>query len=75
MVSRLKSGKTTVAKIFQKSPNILDLEQQMTRALSTKVQIIPPRKKGSGKVVIEFHSLDDFDRVIERVCGMEREDL
>ncbi len=75
MVSRLKSGKTTVAKVFQKSPNIIDLEQQMTRALSAKVQIIPSRKKGSGKVVIEFYSLDDFDRIMERVCGTEREDL
>jgi len=75
MVARIKSGKTTEAKVIQKNPNILDLEQQMTRSLSTKVQIIPARKKGTGKVVIDFYSLDDFDRIIERVCGTEREDL
>jgi ParB family transcriptional regulator, chromosome partitioning protein len=75
MVARLKSGKPSSVKTLQKSPNILDLEQQMTRSLSTKIQIIPARKKGSGKVVIDYYSLDDFDRILERICGTEREDL
>lgn len=73
LVARAKSGKPT--KTIEKNPNVLDLEQQMTRALSTKVQIVPSRKKGSGKVIIEFYSLDDFDRILERVCGQEREEF
>ncbi len=67
----VKSSKKSV----EKSPNILDLEQQMTRALSTKVQIVPSRKRDSGKVVIEYYSLDDFDRILEHICGQEREEL
>jgi ParB family transcriptional regulator, chromosome partitioning protein len=74
IVARVKSGRPVKTEP-PKNPNVLDLEQQMTRALSTKVQIIQSRKKGSGKVVIEFYTLDDFDRVLERICGSEREDL
>jgi ParB family transcriptional regulator, chromosome partitioning protein len=75
LVAKMKSGKTSAAKALQKNPNILDLEQQMSRSLSTKVQVVPARKKGTGKVVIEFFSLDDFDRILERICGSEREEL
>ena len=74
IVAHSKSPKTT-KKAVEKNPNILDLEQQMTRALSTKVQILPSRKKDSGKVVIEYYSLDDFDRILEHICGSEREEL
>ena len=74
LVSHIKSPKSS-KKAIEKSPNILDLEQQMTRALSTKVQIIPSRKKGTGKVIIEYYSLDDFDRILEHICGAEREEL
>ncbi len=74
IVAHSKSPKSS-KKTAEKSPNILDLEQQMTRALSTKVQIVPSRKKDSGKVVIEYYSLDDFDRILEHICGQEREEL
>jgi ParB family chromosome partitioning protein len=77
MVARLKAGTPAPSKSNDapKTPNVLDLEQQMMRSLSTKVQIKPSRKKGSGKVVIEYYSLDDFDRILDRVCGAEREEF
>lgn len=75
LVSRLKASPSGTSKVVAKSPNIVDLEQQMTRSISTKVQILPSRKKGSGKVVIEYYSLDDFDRILDRICGMDRENL
>jgi len=59
----------------EKNPNVLDLEQQMTRALSTRVQIKPGRKKGSGKIIIEFYSFDDFELILDRICGANREEL
>jgi len=74
IVAHSKSPKSA-KKIIEKNPNILDLEQQMTRALSTKVQILPSRKKDSGKVIIEYYSLDDFDRILEHICGSQREEL
>jgi len=56
-------------------PHIHDLEQQMTRALGTRVLIKTGRKKGTGKITIEFHSLDDFDRILDKICGADREPL
>jgi ParB family chromosome partitioning protein len=75
LVAKLKAGpQAAQTKDKQKTPNILDLEQQMMRAVSTKVQIVPSRKKGSGKVVIEYYSLDDFDRILDIICP-DREKL
>ena len=51
-----------------KSVNIIDLEQQMTQSLGTKVIISTKGKKGHhGKITIEFYTLDDFDRIRERI--------
>jgi ParB family chromosome partitioning protein len=75
LAARSKEGHPAQAKIVQKSPNILDLEQQMTRSLSTRVQIKAGRKKDTGKVIIEYYSLDDFERIMDHVCGQEREEL
>jgi ParB family chromosome partitioning protein len=76
LVAKMKAGPQEEHKSAgkQKTPNILDLEQQMTRSISTKVQIVPARKKGSGKVVIEYYSLDDFDRILDCLCP-DREKL
>jgi len=77
MVGRLKSGAKSRKQDDQsgKNPNIMDLEQQMTRSLSTKVRITPGRRKGTGKITIEFYSLDDFDRILDQICGPDREPL
>ena len=50
----------------RKEPHIRDLEEQLRGALGTKVSI-QPSKENAGKVVIEYYSLDDFDRIIESV--------
>ena len=49
-----------------KPPHIRDLEEQLRAALGTKVTIVPI-KENAGRVVIEYYSLDDFDRIVERV--------
>ncbi|HOA73124.1 MAG TPA: ParB/RepB/Spo0J family partition protein, partial [Phycisphaerae bacterium] len=53
-----------------KRPQIRSLEQRFAQALGTKVEIDESRKKGSGKIVIHYYNLDDFDRVVERL-GIE----
>lgn len=59
-LEKVKSQKEDV----EKSPHILELEQEMTRSLGTKVSINPVGKKGHrGKIIIEFYNLDDFDRI------------
>ncbi len=50
-----------------RSAHLRDLEQRFERALKTKVTIREGRKKGSGKVVIEYFTLDDFDRLASAI--------
>jgi ParB family chromosome partitioning protein len=51
----------------EKTPNLADLEQRCSVAVSTKVTIHEGRRKGSGRIVIEYYSLDDFDRIVDRL--------
>jgi ParB family chromosome partitioning protein len=44
-------------------PNVRAAEEEMQRALGVRVTIRD--KKGKGKIVIEYASLEDFDRVVE----------
>ena len=44
-------------------PNVRAAEQEMERALGVRVRI--KDKRGKGKIVIEYASLEDFDRVVE----------
>ena len=50
-----------------KRPHIADLEGRLQQAIGTKVTIHEGRKKGTGKVIIEYYSLDDFDRIADRL--------
>jgi ParB family transcriptional regulator, chromosome partitioning protein len=59
---------------FVKPPHIKDLEDKMRSQLGTKV-IIQARKNGQrGKIVIEFYSLDEFDRITEKI-GIARPEV
>lgn len=49
-----------------KSPHILELEEELSRKLGTKVRIVPARRKNTGKLIIQYFSLDEFDRIVER---------
>jgi ParB family chromosome partitioning protein len=63
-----RGGDDVVAKKVEKSANVLDLEREMTRCLGTKVSIKPTGKKGHrGRIIIEYYSLDDFERIREKI--------
>jgi ParB family chromosome partitioning protein len=53
----------TEPKLQPKDPNVRQAEQELQRALGLKVRI--QDRRGKGKIVIEYASLDDFDRVLE----------
>ncbi len=54
----------TAAKVSLAKPAYLrDLEEQLTSSVGTRVQVKPGRKKNTGKIVIDYYSLDDFDRI------------
>lgn len=58
---------TTVPKTETK-PHITELENEFTRALGTKVTIKTSGRRGhKGKIIIEFYTLEDFDRIKERM--------
>jgi ParB family transcriptional regulator, chromosome partitioning protein len=44
-------------------PNVRAVEEELQRALGVRVMI--QDNKGKGKIVIEYASLEDFDRVVE----------
>ena len=47
-----------------KPPYISDLEQQLTQQIGTRVTISPGKSKHTGKMTIEYYSLEDFDRIL-----------
>ena len=46
-----------------KPPYVRDLEERLTQTVGTRVSIRPGRAKNSGRIIIEYYSLDDFDRI------------
>jgi len=53
-----------------KPPHITDLESKLCTQLGTKVTIETRKNGNRGKIIIEFHSLDEFDRITEKI-GLE----
>lgn len=47
----------------KKSVEIIELEERLKKALSTKVNIV--HKKSSGKIEIEYYNNDDLERILE----------
>jgi len=48
-----------------KPPHILDLENKLSGQLGTRVTIETRKNGQRGRIIIEFHSLDEFDRITE----------
>ncbi len=58
------AGKAPSArKSSNKPPYIADLEGQLTTAVGTRVEIKPARAANTGRIVVDYYSLDDFDRI------------
>jgi ParB family chromosome partitioning protein len=51
-----------------------ELQRRFEEAIKTKVHIHEGKRKGTGKIVIEYYSLDDFDRVAEKL-GVALDDM
>ncbi len=50
-----------------KPVHILELESELSRQLGTRVAIETRKNGQRGKITIEFYSLDEFDRITERI--------
>ena len=53
--------------VRSKPAHILDLESKLAGQLGTKVSIETRKNGQRGKITIEFYSLDEFDRIAERI--------
>lgn len=59
------SEKNEVTRIID--PNIKAAETKLMRRLSTGVKIMPGKKGNSGKIEIEYYSMDDLDRIYQTI--------
>ena len=46
-----------------------ELEGTLSRTLGLRVRLFPGRKKNAGRIVIVYNSLEEFDRIAERLNG------
>lgn len=65
-LNKLKNKKQPTPTLFDSEKNyLLNLSDQLTKYLGTKVQI--KRRGKKGKIEIEFYSDDDLNRLLERI--------
>jgi ParB family chromosome partitioning protein len=69
-----KTATESKTKKTLKPAYVMDMEQQLTESVGTKVHILPGRAKNSGKIILEYYSLDDFDR-IATLLGLQPEEI
>jgi len=50
-----------------KGPLVEDLESRLREAFGTKVSVEEGAKPGTGRIVIEFYSQEDLDRIVSKV--------
>lgn len=53
----------------RRDPNLQTLEERLSKRYQTRIAIEPAKKKGSGKITIPYHTLDDFDRILDLLTG------
>jgi ParB family chromosome partitioning protein len=60
-----KENKST--KLKEKEAHIVDLERRLQSLLGTKVLIKPNKRNNRGRIIIDYHSIDEFDRLTEQM--------
>jgi len=60
-------AKTIATGWDSKPAHIVDLESKLSRQLGTRVSIETRKNGQRGRIIIEFHSLDEFDSIAERL--------
>ncbi len=67
-----RRGGTPTSARKEKDPHLQELEERLQELLGTKVCITPPAgEKRPGKIVVEFFSLDDLDRIYRLIRKAE----
>jgi len=53
--------------IKEKEAHIVDLERRLQTLLGTKVNVKPNKRGHRGRIIIDYHSIDEFDRLTEQM--------
>jgi ParB family chromosome partitioning protein len=68
LVQRYLAGSSRIKITARSKPaHLLELESELSRQLGTRVAIETRKNGQRGKIIIEFNSLDEFDRITERI--------
>ena len=70
IVNRSNAHKRKPKKARYLMPEIVDLENKLTRHFGTQVKIYPRKDQKQGRIEIQYFSLDDLDRILEK-AGIE----
>ncbi len=66
IVRREKGARDSQAKPVEpksRSAHIRDMERRFEEAVKTRVTIREGKRKGTGRIIIDYYSLDDFDHI------------
>ena len=67
LVRRKTAGTAEAGQQHIKAVHIVDLERRLSSELGTKVTIATRKGGKRGKIVVDFYSLDEFERLIEKM--------
>lgn len=67
-VRREHNDRPVHGKAALRTPHIDRIEDALTQALGTTV-LIKLTRRNQGKIVIEFRNEEEFDRIVEAICG------
>jgi len=56
-------GKAKPVEPKSRSAHIRDMERRFEEAIKTRVTIREGKRKGTGRIIIDYYTLDDFDRI------------
>jgi ParB family transcriptional regulator, chromosome partitioning protein len=74
LVRKYLEGKTEPKEKKEKEAHIVDLEQRLQSILGTKVNIKTNKRGQRGRIIIDYYSLDEFEKLTERM-GLTAEEL
>lgn len=65
LVTRLKSGRRRRRELANSDPDLRSLIERLQRTLGTKVRLLHQARSGKGKIVVEYYSSADLERIIQ----------
>lgn len=65
LVARLKSGRRRRRESADSDPDLRSLVERIQQALGTKVRLLHRARSGRGKMVIEYYSSTDLERILQ----------